>query len=76
MWKDSETNIDYLNIDHLVNLLKDIISDNDLSPASVGVYGDWGSGKSSLIELSLDSFKEEKNILTVKFNGWLFEGWI
>lgn len=75
MWKDSETNIDYLNIDHLVNLLKDIISDNDLSPASVGVYGDWGSGKSSLIELSLDSFKEEKNILTVKFNGWLFEGY-
>ena len=75
MWKDSETDIDYLNVDYLISLLKAIIYDNSLAPASIGVYGDWGSGKSSLIEMSLDSLKHEEDILTVKFNGWLFEGY-
>ena len=75
MWRDSETDIDYLNVNYLISLLKDIIDDDSLAPASIGVYGDWGSGKSSLIEMSLDSLKDEEEILTVKFNGWLFEGY-
>lgn len=75
MWRDSETNIDYLNVNYLIGLLKDIIDDDSLAPASIGVYGDWGSGKSSLIEMSLDSLKDEEDVLTVKFNGWLFEGY-
>lgn len=75
MWKDSETEIDYLNINYLVSLLEDIIKDETLAPATVGVYGDWGSGKSSLIEMSLNTLKNDKNTVTVKFNGWLFEGY-
>lgn len=47
MWKDSETEIDYLDYDYLVKSIEDIILDDDLLPASIGVYGDWGSGKSN-----------------------------
>ena len=75
MWKDSETDIDYLNIQYIIEMIKSIVKDEKLSPATIGVYGDWGSGKSSIIEMSLLNFLDDKDIVTVKFNGWLFEGY-
>ena len=51
MWKDSETEIDYLDYGYIVDILKDIICNDELLPASIGLYGEWGSGKSSLMKL-------------------------
>lgn len=73
MWKDSETYLDLLNFDYLVEVTKDIIQNDDLSPCTIGVYGDWGSGKSSLVEMILKSYEGNDDFLCIKFNGWLFE---
>lgn len=75
MWKDSETNIDLLDFDYLIGVTKNIITNDELSPSSIGVYGDWGSGKSSLIEMTLKDLESEDDYLCLKFNGWLFEGY-
>ncbi|MCK5017354.1 MAG: hypothetical protein KAS32_09835 [Candidatus Peribacteraceae bacterium] len=75
MWKDSETNIDLLDFDYLIGVTKDIITNDDLSPSSIGVYGDWGSGKSSLMEMTLNELSSNDGYLCLKFNGWLFEGY-
>jgi len=75
MWKDSETELDFLDFDYLIHMLKDIISDETLLPSSVGVYGDWGSGKSSLIRMSMKSFESDQGTVCLVFNGWLFEGY-
>ncbi len=75
MWKDSETNIDLLDFDYLIGVTKNIITNDELSPSSIGVYGDWGSGKSSLIEMTLKDLEGEDGYLCLKFNGWLFEGY-
>lgn len=75
MWKDSETELDFLDFDYLINMLKDIIEDQTLLPSSVGVYGDWGSGKSSLISMSMNAFAKDKDTICLVFNGWLFEGY-
>lgn len=75
MWKDSETELDFLDFDYLIHILKDIISDEALLPSSVGVYGDWGSGKSSLIRMSMKSFESDEGTVCLVFNGWLFEGY-
>lgn len=75
MWKDSEAEIDFLDFDYLIGVLKDIIDNDNLLPATIGVYGDWGSGKSSLINLAINDFKESKNIVCLNFNAWLFEGY-
>ena len=75
MWRDSETNIDLLDFDYLIGITKDIIINDDLSPSSIGVYGDWGSGKSSLMEMTLSDLSLNKDYLCLKFNGWLFEGY-
>ena len=85
MWPDKETNIDYLNFGYMVDMVADIATNRDLSPSTIGLYGDWGSGKSSLMKLALKKIEEsnpksrkEKNTtmsLCIEFNGWLFEGY-
>lgn len=73
MWKDSETNLDYLNLSHIIKVLNEIILDEALTPATIGVYGAWGSGKSSVLTMSEKIISEMKDVLCVKFNSWLFE---
>lgn len=85
MWPDKETEIDYLNFGYMVDLVVDIATNRELSPSTIGLYGDWGSGKSSLMKLAQKKI-EEKNpknekkkdtvkTLCIEFNGWLFEGY-
>ena len=73
MWRDSETELDYLDFDYLIETVSSIIKNDDLLPSTIGVYGDWGSGKSSLISMSIASMQKDKDILSIYFNGWLFE---
>ena len=85
MWTDKEAEIDYLNFGYMVDMVVDIATNRDLSPSTIGLYGDWGSGKSSLMKLAQKKI-EEKNTeigdekdsiktLCIEFNGWLFEGY-
>lgn len=76
MWKDSETELDFLDYDYLISVLKDTIIDDNLLPASIGVYGDWGSGKSSLMYMCKKKLEQEdEKIKCLVFNGWLFESY-
>lgn len=85
MWPDKETEIDYLNFGYMVDMIADIATNKELSPSTIGVYGDWGSGKSSLMKLALKkiekkypkegSGKDTIKTLCIEFNGWLFEGY-
>lgn len=86
MWPDKEADIDYLNFGYLVDLIADIATNRNLTPSTIGLYGDWGSGKSSLMKLAQEkirnlSHNREENddilpkTLCIEFNGWLFEGY-
>lgn len=75
MWKDSETEIDYLDYEYMVEILEDIICNDNLLPASIGIYGDWGSGKSSLMHMCIKKLEDEKKARCLIFNGWLFESY-
>lgn len=75
MWKDSEAELDLLNFRYLSEQVAEIAVDDNLSPATIGIYGDWGSGKSTLMKLTKKLLDSDQNTLTVEFNGWLFEGY-
>lgn len=77
MWKDSETKSDYLNFDYLIDAVESIAMDVKLTPSTIGVYGDWGSGKSSLMQMVEEKIKAEhkEDACCIRFNGWLFEGY-
>lgn len=75
MWSDRESELDLLNVQHLVAAVETIVTSDDLLPVTVGVFGDWGSGKSTVMRLARENLEARKEILCVHFNGWLFEGY-
>lgn len=75
MWKDSETEIDYLDYEYMVEIVTDIIFNDNLLPASIGIYGDWGSGKSSLMHMCIKKLENTQRAKCLIFNGWLFESY-
>lgn len=74
MWNDNETNQDLIDFKYLTDSVNLIINNDDLVPSTIGVYGDWGSGKSSLMKM-IELENSQENNLIIKFNGWLFEGY-
>ncbi len=75
MWSDNETLSDCIDYTHLVGAVKSIIDNRSLLPCSIGIYGDWGSGKSSLMRMVEKQYEQQDDTLVIKFNGWLFEGY-
>lgn len=83
MWSDNETTQDLLGYQVHADLLRKIILNDAMLPISIGVFGNWGSGKSSLMLLLQQSLHEweeshqnEHNIiLQVYFNSWQFESY-
>jgi hypothetical protein len=80
MWADNETSEDLLGFKVHADLLIDVINDEKILPVTIGVFGDWGSGKSSILkiinqELSSDDGELKDDTLVLYFNGWVFEGY-
>ena len=86
MWADNETDVDLLGFDFLVDGLVIALSEPRLLPLTVGVLGDWGSGKSSLMGLACaeltateesDKTQPEteapRRYVCVRFSPWQYE---
>ena len=43
-------------------------------PFTVGIFGEWGTGKTSLLRLIEDNLGKRENVITVWFNAWRYEG--
>ena len=75
MWSDNETDLDLLNVAYLVSAVTETVLNTSLLPITVGVFGDWGSGKSSILRMIQKELGNRENVLCLSFNGWLFEGY-
>ncbi len=79
MWADNETDLDLLGFDLLVDELVVALTMPHLLPLTVGILGDWGSGKSSLLQITRRELELEKDetgrqrYLCVGFSPWLYE---
>lgn len=79
MWHDNETDTDLLGIDLLVDGLVVALTEPRLLPLTVGVLGDWGSGKSSLMRIAKVELErlsnDEGRYVCVWFSPWQYEGY-
>ncbi|WP_065328063.1 KAP family P-loop NTPase fold protein [Tritonibacter mobilis] len=74
MWSDNETDIDYLNHSEVAELICGMIEDDTLLPLSIGVFGGWGVGKSSVLKLVEKELKEDESCIVIEFDAWLYQG--
>lgn len=82
---DSETRIDRLNNMAIAKTIVSILKENTES-VSIGVHGDWGAGKSSVLAMVEDELKKLSNpdqnnvsdidsdYSVIRFNSWQYQG--
>lgn len=74
MWADAETDSDFLNYSEVAELVAELISDPHLRPLSLGIFGGWGTGKSTTLRLvEAELAKTKDKYLVVKFDAWLYQ---
>lgn len=74
MWSDNETDTDLLGVDRLVDTLVFLAQEPQLRPLTVGVFADWGSGKSSLMRMAETRLSAEpERFLCLTFSPWQHE---
>ena len=71
---DNETNLDLLNNEAIAKTIVTLIRERPEHPVTIGVHGDWGAGKSSILEMIEADLHAHDSILCLKFNGWRFQG--
>lgn len=71
---DSETKIDLLNNEAIARSIITLLREKPDRPVTIGVHGDWGAGKSSILEMIEAGMVAHDGALCIKFNGWRFQG--
>jgi hypothetical protein len=71
---DNETRVDLLNNEAIAKTIITLLREQPSRPVTVGVHGDWGAGKSSILEMIEAGLDGDGDILCLKFNGWRFQG--
>lgn len=71
---DQETATDLLYYEAIARTVVKLIRDTPEAPVTIGVHGDWGAGKSSVLKMTEAGFAGDKRVVCLWFNGWTFEG--
>ena len=87
MWPDNETSDDLIGFQVHADLIRAVVLNPKMLPVTVGVFGDWGGGKTSIMRmlqrsLSPDSCEENspaalecEKTAVVYINTWQLEGY-
>lgn len=71
---DNETKVDLLNNEAIATTITGLLKERPDHAITIGVHGDWGAGKSSILEMIKSGLADDEDVLCLKFNGWRFQG--
>lgn len=71
---DHETAVDFLNYEAVSKTVVELLNDNRQHALTIGIHGDWGAGKSSVLKMVELEMASDKKVACLWFNGWAFQG--
>jgi len=87
MWPDNETANDLIGFQVHADLIRAVVMDPTMLPTTIGIFGDWGGGKTSIMKMleqvldpehyqvGSEERKQSEGTAVVYVNTWLFEGY-
>lgn len=63
---------DLLQFNALSDTLNEVIIGSS-TPLTIGLYGEWGSGKTSLMRMTQESLYNDNTVKTIWFDAWKFD---
>ena len=69
---DNPATQDTLGFGQMATVLHTVIRETPYRPFTIGIFGEWGSGKSTLMKLIETSLKRD-SVKTVWFNAWKYD---
>jgi predicted KAP-like P-loop ATPase len=71
MWADADAQVDYLNFSEVAELAAELVGTERLLPLSLGIFGTWGTGKSTVLNLMRKELSaQNEKFLFVEFDAW------
>jgi len=67
---DHETEIDFLNCEAISRTVVAILKDNRHRPLTIGIHGDWGAGKSSVLKMNESDLAKDTQVAVLWINDW------
>ena len=71
---DHETSVDFLNYEAISSTVVQLLKDNRQRALTIGIHGDWGAGKSSVLKMVEAAMSRDTKVACLWFNGWAFQG--
>ncbi|MEG4209976.1 P-loop NTPase fold protein [Microcoleus sp. S13_B4] len=70
---DNPSPSDILGFDGMDNIIYNVIRDMPEPPFTIGIFGEWGCGKTTLMRMVQNRLNND-NVKTVWFNAWKYDG--
>jgi predicted KAP-like P-loop ATPase len=77
MWSDIESKTDFLNYSEASEIIINVLRNPQMLPISIGVFGSWGTGKSTILNLiqnNMESIEDNQDYVIIRFDAWLYQG--
>jgi hypothetical protein len=73
LWSDNPADLDLLGFGDVTAPIAEAVLRDKLDPVTVGIEGDWGSGKSSILALLAKQLADDDTVVVIPTHPWEYD---